>query len=163
MSTTTATRKTDKKTYSLGKFTVPVLDFDEARKPAYAWVGIADLVIEQAKDVPGDVQARAKKLQGNLPGQVKGLPSQAVSNVKKARTSTQQRVTQASDKANARYSDLVVRGEKLITKVRRQQTTQDAIAEGRRAVQKAEAAAANAKRSAKAAAKAATGATDKLG
>jgi len=58
--------------------------------------------------------------------------------------------------ATARYADLAARGEKLVTKIRRQQATQDAIAEGKRAVQKAEAAANNAKRSAKSAAKAAT-------
>lgn len=187
----------EKKTISLGKISVPVLDLDDARKPAYAWVGIADLLIEQAKDVPADVKARSekvqadakartKKLQGQftVPSQVKDLPTQVkelpttlkelpgktVSTVKdlpaqakKARTTTQARIEKAGDAASERYTDLVERGEKLVGKIRGQKSTQDAIAEGKRAVQKAEAAANNAKRSAKAATKAAVDGVEDIG
>lgn len=187
----------EKKTISLGKITVPVLDLDTATKPAYAWVGIADLLIEQAKEVPGDVKARTEKAQADakaagkklqdkytvpsqvkelpttvkeLPATLKELPSKTVATVKdipaqakKARTEGQARFDKASDKASKNYTELVERGEKLVSRIRGQKATQDAIAEGKRAVQKAEAAANNAKRSAKAAVKATTDAADKIG
>jgi hypothetical protein len=202
MSTATATATvktpTEKKTYSLGPITLPALptiDLDDARKPAYAWVGVADLVIEQVKEVPSDVKARTekaqadakartKKLQESVPTQVKELPTQVkelpttlkelpsktVSTVKdlpaqakKVRSSAQARFETASDKVTARYSDLAARGEKLVGQIRRQQSTQDAIAEGKRAVQKAEAAASNAKRAAKSAVKATEDAAETIG
>ena len=164
MSTATA----EKKTVSFGKITVPVIDLDDARKPAYAWVGVADLVIEQVKEVPADLQARSKKLSvpaqvKDLPATLKELPAKTVSSAKELPAQAKTRVTEARGEASARYTDLVARGEKLVGQIRRQQATQDAIAEGKRAVQKAEAAANNAKRAAKAAAKATEDAAAKIG
>lgn len=190
-----STVTTEKKTINLGKISVPVpaIDLDDARKPAYAWVGVADLFIEQVKEVPADVkartekaQARTKKLQDKvtvpsqvkelpttvkeLPTTLKELPSKTVSTVKdipaqakKAQAEAKARFDKASDKATARYTDLAARGEKLVGQIRRQSATQDAIAEGKRAVQKAEAAASNAKRATKAGVKATEDAADKIG
>ena len=148
-------------------------DLDDAKKPAFAAVGVVDLYVEQVKDLP----AEAKKVQAKIsakveaartartaqlktvPAQLKALPTQA----KELGTEIQGRVTKAQDTATAYYGKLVVRGEKLVGQIRRQPSTEAAIAEGKAAVKKAEAAANNAKRSVKAGEKAIEDAAAKIG
>jgi len=72
-------------------------------------------------------------------------------------------VEKANKKATDFYAQLTVRGERLVTSIRRQPSTQATIAEGKAAVRKAEAAANSAKRSVKAGEKAVEQAADKLG
>jgi len=164
MSATTTTKVTadadvDKTGNSVtARFTLknlPTFDVAEATKPLYAVVGAADLAIEQAKDVPADVTARVSKVQA----QVKTLPA----SVKNLRGEVETRVSTVTDKATDLYSQLTVRGERLVTQIRRQPATEAAIAEGKEAVRKAEAAAIAAKKSAKAGEKAVEGAADKIG
>jgi hypothetical protein len=152
---TTATADVDKTGSTVtGRFTIknlPNFDVAEATKPLFAFVGVADLAIEQAKDVPADVTARVSKVQTRLsevPAQVKTLPN---------------RVSTATEKATDLYTQLTVRGERLVTQIRRQPATEAAIAEGKEAVRKAEAAATAAKKSAKAGEKAVEDATAKIG
>ena len=141
-----------------GRFTVknlPTFDVNEATKPLFAVVGVADLAIEQVKDVPALYVAEAKKVSTRLsevPAQVKTLPTQV-------KTLS----TEATEKATDLYAKLAVRGERLLTQIRRQPATEAAIAEGKEAVRKAEAAATAAKRSVKAGEKAVEQATAKLG
>jgi len=141
-----------------GRFTVknlPTFDVAEATKPLYAVVGVADLALEQVKDVPAFYVAEAKKVStrlGEVPAQVKTLPTQV-------RTLS----TEVTDKATDLYAKLAVRGERLLTQIRRQPATEAAIAEGKQAVRKAAAAATAAKKSAKAGEKAVEQATAKLG
>jgi hypothetical protein len=141
-----------------GRFTLkglPVLDKTEATKPLYAVVGVADFALEQAKDVPADVTAELQKVSARLsdvPALVKGLPTQV-----------EARVSTATDKAGDVYSQLTVRGRRLVTQIRRQPATEAAVAEGKEAVRKAEASATAARKSAKAGEKAAEGAADKMG
>ena len=119
-----------------GRFTLknlPTLDVTEASKPLFAVVGVADYAIEQAKDVPA---------------QFKTLPSQ---------------VEKANKKALDLYTELTVRGERLVTQIRRQPSTQATIAEGKAAVKKAEAATRSAKRSVKAGEQAVEDAAAKIG
>jgi ferritin-like metal-binding protein YciE len=146
-----------------------VLDLDEAKKPAFAAVGVVDLYVEQVKEIP----AEAKKLQAKLeaaraarteklkavPAQLKALPTQ----VKGLRNELEGRVSKAQSTATAYYGKLAVRGEKLVGQIRRQPATEAAIAEGKAAVRKAEAAATSAKKATKSAEKAAEGAANKLG
>ena len=130
-----------------GRFTVknlPTLSVTDAAKPLYAYVGALDLALEQAKEVPAQVRA--------LPGQVKGLRSDVAS-----------RVEDVTGKATEVYSQLTVRGERLVTALRRQPATQVAVAEGKEAVKKAEQSATAARTSAKAGGKAVKDAADKLG
>lgn len=141
---------------------LPTFDVAEATKPLYAAVGAADLVIEQAKDVPADVTARVTKVQARLaevPAQVKTLPTQ----VKGLRGEVETRVSTVTEKATDLYTQLTVRGERLVTQIRRQPATEAAIAEGKEAVRKAEAAAVAAKKAVKAGEKAVEGAADKVG
>ncbi len=124
-----------------GRFSLPTFDKAEAVKPLFAAVGVADLAIEQAKDVPADVTAA-----------VKSLP-----------TSIKTGVSNATEKAGDVYSALTIRGQRLVTQIRRQPATEAAIAEGKEAVRKAEAAATAARKSAKASEKAVEGAVEKIG
>ena len=141
-----------------GRFTIknlPTFDVSEATKPLFAAVGVADLAIEQAKEVPADVTARVNKVSARLsevPAQVKTLPTQV-----------QARVEQVSEKATDLYTQLTIRGERLVTQIRRQPATEAAIAEGKEAVRKAEAAATAAKKSAKAGERAVEDAAAKIG
>ena len=141
-----------------GRFTIknlPTFDVSEATKPLFAVVGVADLAIEQAKDVPADVTARVNKVQARLsevPAQVKTLPTQV-------KTLSDD----FTEKATDLYAALTVRGERLVTQIRRQPATEAAIAEGKEAVRKAEAAAVAAKKSAKAGEKAVEDAAAKIG
>jgi hypothetical protein len=130
-----------------GRFTIknlPTFDVTEAAKPLYAYVGVLDLALEQAQSVPAQVRA--------IPSQVKGL-----------RGDVESRVEQVTEKATEVYSQLTVRGERLVTAIRRQPATEVAVAEGKQAVQKAEQSATAARRSAKAGTKAASDAAEKLG
>jgi hypothetical protein len=123
---------------------LPSLDLTEAAKPLYAYVGALDLALEQAQSVPAQVRA--------LPAQVKSL-----------RGDVETRVEQVTGKATEVYSQLTVRGERLVTALRRSPATQAAVAEGKQAVQQAEASATAARRSAQAGAKAVEDAAEQLG
>ncbi|MCW2616395.1 MAG: hypothetical protein JWN08_3389 [Frankiales bacterium] len=148
-----------------GRFTVknlPTFDVAEATKPLFAAVGVADLAIEQVKEVPALYVAEAKKAQARfleVPAAVKTLPTQ----VKSLRDDVETRVEKVTEKATDLYAKLAVRGERLVTQIRRQPATEAAIAEGKEAVRKAEAAATAAKKSVKAGEKAVEGAAAKLG
>ncbi len=170
-----------------GRFTVknlptlPTVSRDEVLKPAFAAVGVADLALEQVKDVPADVQAKGKELQAKVsertaavPAQVKALPETAqaratevrgtvTTKAEALRTEVQGRVAKARTEAQETYSSLVQRGERLVAQIRRQPSTEAAIAEGKEAVKKAEASAAAAKKSAKSGGKAVEDAAAKLG
>ena len=141
-----------------GRFTVrnlPSFDVAEATKPLFAVVGVADFAFAQVKDVPSLYAAEAKRVTtriSEVPAQVKTLPAQA-------RTLS----TEVTEKATDLYTKLAVRGERLVTQIRRQPATEAAIAEGKEAVRKAEAAAVAAKLSVRAGEKAARSAAAKIG
>lgn len=173
MSTATTTKTTPKVTADVdktgnkvtGRFTVknlPSFDVSEASKPLFAVVGVADYALEQVKDVPALYVAEAKKVQDRIaevPAQVKTFPSQ----VKSLRSDVESHVEKVSEKANDFYAKLAVRGERLVTQIRRQPATEAAIAEGKAAVKKAEAAATAAKKSVKAGEQAVEDAAAKVG
>ena len=148
---------------------VKVLDLDEAKKPAFAAVGVVDLYVEQVRDIPAD----AKKLQAKIeaarvanteklkavPAQLKALPAEA----KKFRTGVEAKVSKTTADVSAYYGKLALRGEKLVGQIRRQPATEAAIAEGKAAVKKAEAASTSAKKAVKATEQAVEDAASKLG
>ena len=141
------TTKTSTGSTVSGRFTLknlPTLSVTEAAKPLYAYVGVLDLALEQAKEVPAQVRT--------IPAQVKGL-----------RGEVETRAAKATADANEFYAALAIRGERLVTQIRRQPATEAAIAEGKEAVRKAEAAATAARKSVKAGEKAVEGAADKIG
>ena len=137
---TTDVTKTGDTVTAQGRFTVknlPALDLDEARKPLFAVVGVADLAIEQVQSLPALAQERVAE----VPASVK----------------------KAGEKATDLYAKLAVRGERLVTSIRRQPATEAALAEGREAVRKAEAAAVAARKSVKAGEQAVEDAAAKIG
>lgn len=145
---------------------LPAAPLAEAKKPLFAGVGALDLALEQVKDIPAELSVEVKKVQARVesarttvPAQLKTLPTQ----VKDLRGEVEARAAKATETANDLYAKLAVRGERLVTQIRRQPATEAAIAEGREAVKKAEASAVAAKKSAKAGEKAAQGAAAKLG
>ncbi len=158
--TTAATdvTKTGDTVVAQGRFTIknlPVVDLDEARKPLFAVVGAADYALEQVKDLPTRYAADVQKAQERLaevPAVVKTLPEQVSEFSKKA-----------TEQATDLYAQLAVRGERLVTSIRRQPATEAAIAEGKEAVRKAEASATAAKKSTKAGTKAVEDAANKVG
>jgi hypothetical protein len=138
--TANVTKNGNNKATVSGRFTLkglPTFDKAEASKPLYAVVGVADLAIEQAKDVPTLVK--------DLPNQVEA------------------RVSTATDRAGDLYAKLTVRGKRLVTQIRRQPSTQVAVAEGKQAVRKASTSATAARKSAKAGEKAVEDAASKIG
>jgi len=145
-----------------GRFTLknlPTFDVEQAKKPLFAYVGVADLAIERAKEIPAEltelnktVGTKVQAFVAEVPTQAKALPVTVRTNVEKA-----------TEKATDLYTKLTIRGERLVTQIRRQPATEAAIAEGKEAVRKAEAAATAAKKSVKAGEKAVEGAADKIG
>jgi hypothetical protein len=145
-----------------GRFTLknlPTFDATQAKKPLFAYVGVADLAIERAKEIPAEltevattVSSRVQAVVAEVPAQVQGLPVAVRTNVEKA-----------SEKATDLYTKLTIRGERLVGQIRRQPATEAAIAEGKEAVRKAEAAATAARKSVKAGEKAVEGAAAKIG
>ena len=149
---------------------LPTIDLTDAKKPGFAAVGVLDLVIEQVKDVPADAKKAQDKVQADALARfakttetLKTLPAVVPAQVTTLRTEVEGRTKAATEKATAFYAQLAVRGERLVTSIRRQPATEAAIAEGKEAVKKAEAAATAAKKAVKAGEKAVEGAAEKIG
>ncbi len=149
-------------TVRTGLLTLPTFDVTEAVKPLYAYVGALDLALEQAKEVPAEVTNGVQRVSSRLadiPAQVRTLPA----SVKTLRGDVETRVEKVSERATDLYTQLSVRGERLITSIRRQPATEAAVEEGKEAVRKVEAAAVAARKSVKAGEKAMAGAAAQLG
>ena len=148
-----------------GRFTIknlPTFDVAEAKKPLYAYVGALDLALEQAKEVPAEVSTGVTRVSARLadiPAQVRTLPA----SVKNLRGDVEVRVEKVTERASDLYTELSVRGERLLTSIRRQAATEAALEEGKEAVRKAEAATVAAKKSVKASGRAVEGAAAQLG
>ncbi len=160
-----------------------IVPLAEAKKPAFAVAGLADLWIEQVKDAPAAYVAEVRRAQERLaevpsvvkalpaqaralPAQARALPAQAralPAQAKALRGEVETRVAKATDEASEFYAALAIRGERLVTQIRRQPATEAALAEGKEAVRKAEAAAVAARNSVRAGEKAVTDAAAKLG
>ena len=139
-----------------GRFTLRgIPTVDDVKKPAFAAFGLVDLALEQVKDVPPELQSEVAKAQARLaelPTVVKTLPAQA-----------QTLAGDLETRATRLYAELAVRGERLVTSIRRQPATEAAIAEGKEAVRKAEAAATAGRKAARAGEQAVEDAAKKIG
>lgn len=123
---------------------LPTLSVPSAAKPLYAYVGALDLALEQAQSVPAQVRT--------IPAQVKGLRGDVAS-----------RVEEVTDRATEVYMQLSVRGERLVTAIRRQPAADAAVVEGKEAVRRAEQAAQASATAARTAVKAVEGAAQERG
>ncbi len=85
--TTDVTKTGDRIT---GRFTLknlPSFDADQAKKPLFAYVGVADLALERIKDVPAEltelnknVSSKVQAFVAEVPAQVQALPVTVRSN-----------------------------------------------------------------------------------
>lgn len=95
---------------------------NEATKPLLAYVGVSDLAVERLRSLPARYAATTKELRGSLTAQVRELPA-AAKELLALPTLVQQQVVVGKDKALDRYTELAVRGEKLVSSIRRQGAT----------------------------------------
>lgn len=124
----------------------------EARKPLFAVVGAGDLAVENIKDLPTQLVAQATTFVPKTTALVADLPQKA----KSLRG-------ELAGKAFETYGELVQRGQKLVTSIRRSSATQQAESQIKVAKSQAKAATTSATKAAKATAKAVDNAAGKLG
>ncbi len=134
----------------------------QASKPLYAGVGVTDAVVEYVRDQVTEAQKTAQKLQKSVQKidlEPQALRSQATTVVnarvdaiskdaKARRTAVEKRVAELQAEAlalplkvqatvNDTYGDLVVRGEGLVTRIRKQESTQATVSNARTTTAKA--------------------------
>jgi hypothetical protein len=145
----------------------------EARKPLFAYVGAGDYAVEQIKRLP-EVYSEARANYRSAVTNANTAVTTAVKDyrsavqtlpatVKELPTSLKSSLTELSGKANEFYGDFVQRGEKLVTSIRRQPATQEAVSEAKTAARQTRTATTHARRSAGAGKAAAKSAAAKTG
>ena len=118
-----------------------------ATKPLYAGVGVTDLAVGAIREYVSETQKRLADVQKNA-RQPQALRDQAVTRVdalaqdaRARRAAMEKRVAELQADATATvtgaYDDLVSRGEGLVTRIRRQKSSQDTAASARTTTTKA--------------------------
>jgi hypothetical protein len=118
----------------------------DATRPLYALVGAGDLAVEFARSATADVQARFAKIElepkalrdqartvvtariDELNKAAKSAPATVESRAKETRSQLEGYVNEAVAEVTEAYGDLATRGQSLVSRIRRQQATQDAKA-----------------------------------
>jgi ElaB/YqjD/DUF883 family membrane-anchored ribosome-binding protein len=129
----------------------------EMRKPLFAGLGAADFALAKLLELPGSYTAEIKKFSGRmneLPAQVKELPMSVGGTLKSIPTQVQSGLTELSDRANKIYGDFASRGEKRVSAIRRNPSTQEALAQSKSAVSRTKAAGTSTRKAANAVGKA---------
>ena len=127
-----------------------------AQRAFHAGVGVTDLAVEVVRDYAAGAQKRIVSLQKSVTTiEPKALRTQAAKDAKARRTAIEKRVSALQSEAVAvpakvqkaidanveaatdTYGDLVKRGESLVGRIRRQQSTQDTVAASKSTVTKA--------------------------
>jgi hypothetical protein len=136
----TQTRKTGNTVEAKGdvKFALP-----DARRGLYAYVGAADYAVQQIRRLP--------TLQNQLIAQVRDLPQTL-------RTS----LSDVSGRVTETYSDFANRGEKVVTSIRKDPATTEAVEQAKTAKSQVKAARTSVRKAAADAGAAADAATDKV-
>ena len=128
MSISTETTKRGKTVVATAKATAPTAS--EVRKPFYAYAGLVDLAVERAKTLPTTVPAELTKLQEQaktFPATLPALPAQVTAQVKALPTTVltlPATVKTLQDSAIEFYGELAVRGEKVVSAIRKQPSTE---------------------------------------
>jgi len=127
----------------MAKFEIPAFDLPaEATRPLYAGVGATDLVVGYVRDAVSDLQKRLddfdfepKTLRDQAVGVVFAQLDALSKDAKAGREAVEKRVAELQAEAagipatvTAVYTDLAKRGEVLVGRINRQQSTQDAKA-----------------------------------
>ena len=106
-----------------------------AEKPFYATVGVTDLAVEAVREYVADVQGRvrgySKDVQSVQPRALRDSAVTAVSKLQGEARTVPARVQNLVDDnvalVEGAYGDLVKRGETLVGRIRRQQSTKDTV------------------------------------
>ena len=127
------------------------IDLKTVQTPFYATVGVTDLAVEAVREYVADVQTRVRGYQKSVASvdlQPKALRDQAVTVVsarvdaltkdaKAVPAKVQTLVDENVAALNDTYGDLVKRGESLVGRIRRQQSTQQTVKSAETTVSKA--------------------------
>jgi heparin binding hemagglutinin HbhA len=113
-----------------------------AQRVFHAGVGVTDLAVGAVRDYAAGTQKRVVEARNSLVDfEPRAFGSQAVKTVNGQVLAVPARVQQVVDinvnAASEAYADLVKRGQTLVTRIRRQKSTQDAVAAAETTVAKA--------------------------
>jgi len=134
------------------------VNLSAVRRPLYAYVGAADFAVEKLRHLPVAYAQRVQEVQAS----VKQAQDQAKEQAKQRRDAVREQINNLPDKAREVYSDLVVRGQKLVTNLRNNPEARNAVAEAKAAASEVKDASAHARRSAKSGERAAERTADKV-
>jgi len=102
--------------------------------PVYAAVGVTDLAVERLREARARATSRAAAVRLDL--DVSTMQDKAVKRFEKVTEQAQQipaqfrsQTVEAAGKARETYSELAVRGEKLVKRIRNQKSTKDLVAQ----------------------------------
>jgi heparin binding hemagglutinin HbhA len=128
------------------RFDIPTQIPEAAARPLYAGVGVTDRVVEVVRDYVADMQKRVTEAQKSVADfQVETLTKNLGKDARARRTHVEKRVAELQAEALAlptrlqklvdeqvatagdTYEDLVKRGESLVGRIRRQQSTQATV------------------------------------
>jgi heparin binding hemagglutinin HbhA len=105
----------------------------KAPTPVLAVIGVGDLAVEKIREVSSDVQARSSKINlepKRLQADIEAIAKQRADDVRTAQHKAQQRAEAVFNdvvaQATTTYDSLAGRGEKLVNRIRRQPSTQQA-------------------------------------
>jgi len=107
-----------------------LLDLKTVQTPFYATVGVTDLAVEAVREYVADVQTRVRGYQQSVAKvdlQPKALRDQAVTVVSTRVDALSKDAKAVPAALNDTYGDLVKRGESLVGRIRRQQSTQQTV------------------------------------
>jgi heparin binding hemagglutinin HbhA len=138
------------------RFEIPTQIPEAAARPLYAGVGVTDRVVEVVRDYVADMQKRVTEVQKSVADfQVETLTKNLGKDAQARRTQIEKRVAELQAEALAiptrlqklvdeqvatagdTYADLVKRGESLVGRIRRQQSTQATVSSAKTTTAKA--------------------------
>jgi hypothetical protein len=120
-----------------------------ATRPLYAYVGATDLAVEIVRDYVSEFQKLVAGVQKDVtsrePQALRDQATKVVSarvdalskDAKARRTAIEKRVAELQTEAGDTLDDLIKRGESLVGRIRRQQSTQDTVTTAKTTVAKA--------------------------
>lgn len=142
---TTGTKPRSKAVAAKGS-TPDVVDVNRVSKPLFAYVGVADLAVEKLRALPEAYAQSVSSAQAQV--------NQARGSVKTLPIVVRGQITALPNKAKDTYAELVERGQKLISTVQNNPSTQAALKQAKAARAQAKGATTSAFRSVKSAEKA---------
>jgi len=128
----------------------------EATRPLYVGVGITDLAVEAVRDYVADVQKRfvdVQKTVTSIDFQPVALRETIEARVAELQAEAQTLVTEGVETVAGTYADLAKRGEVLVTRIRKQESTQATVKSAKTTSAKAKTTNTQAKKTTKTAAK----------